>query len=60
MSDFEVHPIGTSREIKLSRELAKSIDEAITQYGKVVPHDVLQAYLKLREFYAKQIETELL
>lgn len=60
MSDFEVHPIGTAREIKLSRELAQSIEQIVTQYGKVIPHDVYNAYLQLKEHYGKQIESELL
>ena len=60
MSDFEVHPIGTAREIRLSRDLARAIESNIEQYGNVVPHDVLQAYLKLKDYYAYQIESELL
>ena len=29
MSDFEVHPIGTASEIKLSRELANAVAKQI-------------------------------
>jgi hypothetical protein len=60
MSDFEVHPIGTAQEIKLSRDLAREIDQVTRQYGNVVPENVLNAYYKLKEYYALQIETELL
>lgn len=43
-------------EIKLSRELAREIEQAVQQYGQVVPHSVYQAYLRLKELYTKQIE----
>lgn len=60
MSDFEVHPIGTTREIKLSRDLAREIEQVTRQYGNVVPENVLNAYYKLKEYYALQIQSELL
>jgi hypothetical protein len=60
MSDFEVHPIGTAQEIKLSRDLAREIEQVTRQYGNVVPEDVLNAFYKLKEYYALQIESELL
>ena len=60
MSDFEVHNIGTARELKLSRDLAREIDQITRQYGNVVPENVMNAYLKLKEHYALQIESELL
>ena len=43
-------------EIKLSRELARSIDQITDQYGKVIPHSVYQAYLRLKAHYALEIE----
>ena len=59
MSDFEVHPIGTSTEIKYSRELANAIEQITQQYGNgIVPNSVLNAYLKLKQHYAVQIESE--
>ena len=59
MSDFEVHPIGTTMEIKYSRELANAIEQITYQYGNgIVPNSVLNAYLKLRQHYAVQIATE--
>ena len=59
MSDFEVHPIGTSTEIRYSRELANAIEQITYQYGNgIVPNSVLSAYLKLRQHYAVQIESE--
>jgi hypothetical protein len=60
MSDFEVHDIGTARELKLSRDLAREIDQVTRQFGNVVPENVMNAYLKLKEHYALQIESELL
>ena len=35
MSDFEVHPIGTTEEIRLSRALAREIQQITEQYGGV-------------------------
>jgi hypothetical protein len=59
MSDFEVHPIGTTTEIKYSRELANAIEQITYQYGNgIVPKSVLNAYLKLKQHYAVQIESE--
>ena len=59
MKDFEVHPIGTFNEIKYSRELANAIEQITEQYGKgIVPNSVLNAYLKLKQHYAIQVETE--
>lgn len=60
MSDFEVHEIGTARELKLSRELAQEIEQSIRQYGNVIPENVLNAYLKLKEYYALQIQSTML
>lgn len=60
MSDFEVHPIGTTREIQLSRDLAREIEQVTRQYGNVVPENVLNAYYKLKEYYALQNESGLL
>lgn len=60
MSDFEVHPIGTTREINYSRALAREIEQVTRQYGNVIPENVMNAYYKLKEYYALQIESELL
>lgn len=56
MTDFEVHPIGYGEEIRLSRALARAIDENIQQYGQVVPNDVYNAFVKLKQHYQKQME----
>lgn len=56
MKDFEVHKIGHYEEIKLSRELAKAIEQELQSFGQVVPHSVYNAYLKLRSHYQWQIE----
>ena len=61
MKDFEVHQIGTTMEIKYSRELANAIEQITQQYGSgIIPTPVLKAYLELKNHYAIQIETELL
>ena len=44
-------------EIRLSRALAKSIEQITEQYGRVVPESVYSAYLKLIEHYQKEIES---
>jgi hypothetical protein len=56
MSDFEVHNIGHFEEIKLSRELANAIEQELQSYGQVIPHSVMQAYLRLKKHYEWQIE----
>jgi|GEM_PF-3067275 len=58
MNDFEVHPIGTAIEIKLSRDLARSIDEIIKQYGEVIPQPVRAAYNRLNTHYQYQMQSE--
>ena len=53
--DFETHPTGTAEEIRLSRELARSIDQIIKQSGIIVPQSVIKPYNKLLEHYQKEI-----
>ena len=61
MKDFEVHPIGTFTEVKLSRELVHAIEQVTQQYGTgIIPTSVLTAYMELRNHYAIQIESDLL
>lgn len=43
-------------EIRLSRELAKAIGLEIESFGKVVPHSVMEAYTRLLQHYAREIE----
>lgn len=60
MSDFETHQIGTSKEIQLSRALARAIhenEERIRSYN-VMPVDVWNAYVALRKHYDWQIEND--
>jgi hypothetical protein len=54
--DFETHPLGTAQEIKLSRDLARAVDQVIKQYGLVVPQSVVVPYNRLLEHYQKQME----
>lgn len=60
MTDFETHPRGTTTEIQLSRALAREIDQVTRQYGRVIPENVLNAFLRLKEHYALQQESNLL
>lgn len=43
-------------EIRLSRELARAIEQEIACYGQVVPHSVYQAYLRLQALYQREID----
>lgn len=43
-------------EIRLSRELAKAIEQELQSFGQVIPHSVYTAYLRLKEHYAREIE----
>ncbi len=56
MNDFEVHEIGSYTEIKLSRALARTIEQNLIQFGKVMPQDVINAYHELQKHYQWQIE----
>jgi hypothetical protein len=57
--DFEVHPIGTTEEIRLSRQLSSAIEQITYQYGNgIVPESVFRAYKQLNDYYAVQIERE--
>lgn len=55
VNDFETHPKGTAEEIRLSRELARSIDQIIKQYGIIVPQSVIKPYNRLLEHYQKEM-----
>ena len=58
MSDFEIHPKGTTKEIKLSRELAQTIQQQIEQNGEVIPENIRIAYNKLYGHYINLIQSE--
>ena len=54
MSDFETHPIGTQKEIELSRALVKAIEQLKYQYGEgIVPPSVSVPYDALKAHYDK-------
>lgn len=60
MSDFEVLPIGTIKELQLSRELVREIEEVQRQHKGVIPQNVMNVYNKLLQHYAWEIENEML
>lgn len=54
MSDFEVCPIGTQKEVELSRELYKAITQLISQYGEgIIPREVALPYHALKDHRGK-------
>lgn len=57
MSDFETHPIGTAKEVRLSRNLA---NELIKVDQTNLPEPLLKALSELQAHYNWQMETEYL
>jgi len=57
-NDFEVHPIGTSDEIRLSRELASEIHKSLDWLGETLPISIRQAYNRLYGQYIRQTQSE--
>lgn len=58
-ADFETHPIGTSKEIKLSRQLVNEITEVIQSFeAGIFPVNVLKAYDELLSHYEWQMENQ--
>lgn len=57
MKDFEVHPIGTTTELKLSRALADAIGQEHDQFHTISP-SIMVAYNRLYDHYMRQIEME--
>lgn len=61
MADFEVHEIGTAREIRLSRQLSNAIQQLIEQYGPgIIPQAIKGPYDKLYDYYQQQIHEQTL
>ena len=58
MNEFEVLPIGTIREIKLSRELAHEIEKEIIKNPDSIPLEIIQAYKRLYGEYIRQQQQE--
>ena len=55
MSDFEVCPTGTQKEIELSRDLIKAITQLISQYGEgIIPRQISLPYNALKDFRAER------
>jgi hypothetical protein len=54
MSNFEVCPTGTQKEVELSRELYKAITQLISQYGEgIIPREVSLPYYALKDHRSK-------
>jgi hypothetical protein len=43
-------------EIRLSRELARAIEQLDEQYRNIVPLSIWQPYLKLKKHYEQEIQ----
>jgi len=58
-NDFEVHPIGTTDEIKFSRALANEIKDHLDLFGKEsIPINILQAYNRLYGHHIRLNQSE--
>jgi hypothetical protein len=57
-NDFEVHPIGTSDELRLSRELVSEIRKSSDLLGETFPISIKQAYNRLYGQYIRQKQSE--
>ena len=58
-NDFEVHPIGTAQELKITRDLVIEMAQLQKQYGTGIFHKTISDKLNvLLAFYDKLIETE--
>jgi hypothetical protein len=57
-TDFETHPRGTAEEIRLSRNLARAIEDITEQYGSLIPQSVMTQYSLLLEHYKYHIEND--
>lgn len=51
MSDFEVVELGTIREVQLSRNLAREIQQTLDQFGEVFPSNVMKAFEELKAYH---------
>jgi hypothetical protein len=58
-NDFETHPLGTTTELRLSRSLAREMEQVMQSYGRgIFPVNVLKAYDELNTHYQWEIENE--
>ena len=56
-NDFEVHPRGTARELKMSRELVTEMYQLIKQYGPgIFPLEISTKLNALVEYLTNQVE----
>lgn len=54
--DFEVHPRGTSDELRAVREFVKEISELSQRYGINVPQPMTQSIAKINLWYLGHID----
>lgn len=58
-NDFEVHPIGTAQELKMSRDLVIEMAQLQKQYGTGIFHKTISDKLNtLLGFYDKLMDSE--
>lgn len=59
MTDFETHPRGTAKELRLSRKLVAEMKQVGKQYGLgIFPQNVINTYNELIAFYGEQLADE--
>jgi hypothetical protein len=56
--DFEVMPIGSITEIKLSRKVAHAIEDAMKDPNSTLPDYLVNEYMELKSHYNMCIEAE--
>jgi hypothetical protein len=59
MRDFETLPHGSIKELELSRNLIRVMQQTVKSYGKgIFPRDVITCYDALIEHHANHLERE--
>jgi len=55
MSQFETHPDGTAKELKVLRELANTLIEWDTEHqGNLLPVQIRRSLMETRKFYKER------
>lgn len=59
MNDFEVHHIGTSKELQMTRELIVQLKQVTDQYGIwLLPQPARTTFQNILKFYDNILEKE--